>query len=938
MRTLAVGQSIIKFNNFKSNENQPKITDVPINKEPKKPIISKDNAVPLVSAAVAVASLGVSAYAISRGKKGAKGAGEAIESKVEGMTKNFEALSAKITELKTEIAKKPDSIGAEITTKLKKLTDEISALKEAGAVEKLDGKVDELYKYINEVSAKYSSTSKGFFSEVVEVNGKNMQLATVFNQVEGAARERMESTLRTESINRMLGLGKPLEHLPEGGMIRIPTSEYKGYASTGGMSIVPKEIAQNLSKIIAGRQNVQVAVDLPLYRGNVEKSEIKGVYTRLFNDLRATKDGKFEYIQTKIKDGEKPVETVLAKLEKINTMNLKITTDSGIENQVVDVLMGENRVALNYDEISGRLSADLKSKIENLKPNENLEFGTLRIEKDEEGAVKAFAKIKTIFYDNGKGGKFDLNAPVDKAKDIYSDKAISAGETERFIYFDKFFFEQMLRNEESKYPLGADLILGNDWQTGPIAAMARLLTTVGKEYGMNPVVADKIYNTPVVVVLHNATLAGSNWGSQEKLLNVLFGEHAATIVKNAHMPNIKLGDKASGLPAELFNGLMEGSGVAPQMMAVSYADYILPVSKGYAKEIAHSDILGGPRRKLFEFRLREGAYGDLENLKDIAKNNNVRSELITDVKPTLIGVTNGCDRANNTLTLANAEKLAENLGLPKDAFKPYVKGMDELNWHNLNKKVGLDKIKIDVETARMSGGKNNPMQIEMPELTDLTGVTEKTPVFVSAGRIVDQKGLDIFGESIIEFYKGFEGKDYPVFYVQGIGEQKYKEPILRAKRVVAETNPEAAKRIVFANLFSEPGRYDCSKLIADWSVMPSWYEPCGLSHKEIAQYSGAGAVVNRTGGLVDGLKEGVNVIVSEFNPARNEISNNAKNFAKALQDAVNVHADEIKYRAVVKEMMNTNFDWAREGGPIYDYINIFEDLGVLSKEVARAKN
>ena len=69
MRTLAVGSSIVKFNNFKSNEVQPKVTDVPINKESKKPIVARDKVLPMVTAAVAVASLGVSAYAISRGRK-----------------------------------------------------------------------------------------------------------------------------------------------------------------------------------------------------------------------------------------------------------------------------------------------------------------------------------------------------------------------------------------------------------------------------------------------------------------------------------------------------------------------------------------------------------------------------------------------------------------------------------------------------------------------------------------------------------------------------------------------------------------------------------------------------------------------------------------------------------------------------------------------------
>ena len=35
-------------------------------------------------------------------------------------------------------------------------------------------------------------------------------------------------------------------------------------------------------------------------------------------------------------------------------------------------------------------------------------------------------------------------------------------------------------------------------------------------------------------------------------------------------------------------------------------------------------------------------------------------------------------------------------------------------------------------------------------------------------------------------------------------------------------------------------------------------------------------------------------------------------------------------------MMTVNLDWAREGGPIYDYIRIAQDMGVLSKDLLKA--
>ena len=47
-------------------------------------------------------------------------------------------------------------------------------------------------------------------------------------------------------------------------------------------------------------------------------------------------------------------------------------------------------------------------------------------------------------------------------------------------------------------PLKADMIVGNDWHTGPISAMTRLLTPAKKAMGdLDPQTADKIENIPM---------------------------------------------------------------------------------------------------------------------------------------------------------------------------------------------------------------------------------------------------------------------------------------------------------------------------------------------------------------------------------------------------------------------------------------------------------
>lgn len=53
--------------------------------------------------------------------------------------------------------------------------------------------------------------------------------------------------------------------------------------------------------------------------------------------------------------------------------------------------------------------------------------------------------------------------------------------------------------------------------------------------------------------------------------------------------------------------------------------------------------------------------------------------------------------------------------------------------------------------------------------------------------------------------------------------------------------------------------------MSDFTVMSSWFEPCGLVHKEIAAFSGSIPIVNKVGGLTDGLTDGVNAILQILN-------------------------------------------------------------------------
>ncbi len=872
----------------------------------------------------------------------------------------FKDIETEVSALMTEIKNKASN--EELVEKYNRLYGMLTEWERINPHE-VGKNIDELKNVINELGNKISQKA-GFPTRMVEVNGRQIpMLATVFNPIEGKSKEVMEKTLRSEAAKRIFGVGTGLKEVPEKATVRIPTSEIRPYSSTGGMSIVPKEIADNLAKLVAGKQDVKVIVDSPLYLGRTEKD----TFLELVDDKS---NGIFRWMKTSFdkKKGEYKTEQ-LAKLELIDTFKVPVHTDSGIVDETVRMFRTENNVVMDIEELKVQMSPKTLAEVEEtIKKGGTFESKGLTIRTDSDGNVKAYAKVQNIFYDNR---KFYLDTPVETYSyqsgaseasrdpvNIYTNKAYTAGETERFAYFDRFFYEGLFRGKSAKTHLHADLIIGNDWQTGGISAMIRQLTTVRKYYDLAPEVADKIQNTPIITIMHNAGLSGGVWHSQPKLLNILFGEHAATITENSWMPNIhheftEKGVKVihEGLPKGLQNALMENEGVNPQMMAAAYSDYIVPVSGGYADEIATQDFYGGARRKIFELRAglddfykkTEGKENEYEAImSQLAAQNGLDKELLMQSKPTLKGILNGSDRINNTLTEDSIKKIALFTGLRPESIKFYNPEESLLAWHNANKATVLPTYIEGVEKFLKSGGRDNPLRLmeyrspengEMLTRTDLTGVTANTPWITSAGRIVQQKGIENYVNGIKywceHFYK--PGEEVPVFWLNGEGPAMYYDLFLKTKNEIAQKYPEVAKRMVCSELFGEAGAYDTVKLVSDAIAMSSNFEPCGLVHKEIAQNSAALPIVNKTGGLVEGLEEGVDAFVSDYRPG--DLGFNGESFGKAINEFVTVYKDKAKFEKMMEALYGKNFDWAVKDGAMDRYMKLMSDLGVLKENV-----
>ncbi len=1050
--------------------------------------VSGDKILAYVSSGLALTALGVTTVSAVRGRNAQKTA------------ESLERFEQRISTLVSEkIANLDQRVQSSVNLLDSKITKE--AEERVGLGKYQDGIIGDVKTWLKNVQAIAEEKGKtviigkgtNLIAKEVEINGSKMNLATIMHGY-GVETAPLQAKLRAEAAQRMFGLvDRSNIKIPEVPVVRVPTSEFKGIASTGGLSVVPKEVIANLGAFINSKQQSRLIVDMPMYLGEVANNLASGQQT--YYALEAAANGKYSLVSKAIYQGNSD-KVVIKNLEKIADMEVPIYDDAartmqnvevymakGLTQQVdynllrkylspedlavyndniaqylnhdfgavqaklkplrkvlgglnkkeaemikasplkkslediekvsktiekieahrVDMLNGNNvqeikkaykdalvadgkevnelnlmlkieelhtkalrlkdKLKSDYAEALRKAEADnpefkavrdkirettlsIKSITDEFSKNQGQIYdkGLLRVSGDVDGHVKAEIVFDGVFYKNE---KFDMKGPrfdgTEKDKTIYNNRTINSGETERFSYFNKYFYEFLTRSKESTNErLGADLIIGNDWHTGGISAMTRLLTKAKEAVGdLTPQAAEKIYNTPVITIMHNAQEAGRSGHSNSKLFNILFGEHASMIVENANMPDVynvvynaaiksKLSPeeaakrasqaaKEIGLPAKCWNGLMHSGAVDPQAMAVSYSDVIVPVSDKYMEEIATQGVYGRENFELFRLRKFATDHADWFNKQK-----------------TMVGITNGCDKINNILTEEGARLLESQLKLTKK-LKVYDGSTSVLDWHNYNKEVILDRVRKDVLD------KANPMKISLPELTDLTGVNADTMVVSTAGRIVDQKGLDIFAGAIEEILRNhkFPDGNYPVFYAQGKGGENFVKMILAVKEKVAKS-PElggeaAAKRIVFANLFSEPGRYDACKLMSDFSIMSSWFEPCGLVHKEIVAKSGAIPIVNETGGLTSGLTNGVDAIFSKFRPAEPSKDavrgENVSNFANAMWDAYTVFKDKEKLGKMMTNSYNNDFSWLVDNGPMAQYVRIFTDLKVLKPQI-----
>jgi starch synthase len=160
-----------------------------------------------------------------------------------------------------------------------------------------------------------------------------------------------------------------------------------------------------------------------------------------------------------------------------------------------------------------------------------------------------------------------------------------------------------------------------------------------------------------------------------------------------------------------------------------------------------------------------------------------------------------------------------------------------------------------------------------------------TPVFAMSARMVYQKGLDLILGS------GFLMLDAQFVFL-GAGEPRY-------ERALLDLAQRAPDRLGVQLNFTD--RLEHRLLAgADFCLMPSMYEPCGLTQMRAQRY-GALPLARRVGGLADTIEDGVTGFLFD--------DYSSDDFLHGAARAMEAYRDQTTFAQMQREAMARDFGW-----------------------------
>jgi starch synthase len=162
------------------------------------------------------------------------------------------------------------------------------------------------------------------------------------------------------------------------------------------------------------------------------------------------------------------------------------------------------------------------------------------------------------------------------------------------------------------------------------------------------------------------------------------------------------------------------------------------------------------------------------------------------------------------------------------------------------------------------------------------------PVIGLTGRMVTQKGLDI----VVHNHALFKSPGQFIFL--GNGEPRFDEALARLRTAMPN-------RIGLEPRFSDPVEH-VLMAGADLFLMPSQYEPCGLTQMRAQRY-GTIPVARSVGGLADTIRDGATGFLFD--------GFDDPSLAEGMDRALALHRDAHRWLAMQRQAMAQDFGWDR---------------------------
>jgi starch synthase len=205
------------------------------------------------------------------------------------------------------------------------------------------------------------------------------------------------------------------------------------------------------------------------------------------------------------------------------------------------------------------------------------------------------------------------------------------------------------------------------------------------------------------------------------------------------------------------------------------------------------------------------------------------------------------------------------------------------------------------EIADFTSGK----EANKSELCKRFGLDESLPLFVFIGRLVPEKGADLFPSVL---YKSLLKKDCSLF-ILGEGKDSIESEL---KSLRFHFNKNYASVIGFDEVLAHQ-----LYAAADFLLMPSRVEPCGLNQMYALRY-GTIPIVRRTGGLNDSV---IDIGDDGFGICHVEAS--VKDICDSMLRAKELYQNKKELKRIIKKCMRIDHSWDKSA---QEYLTLYKSL------------